>query len=481
MKPTTSAVHAASLTRPQMHSAVGALIGAAAGDALGAPFEFKPAGLYLKTFPTPVLGGTGEMTGGGAFGWAKGEFTDDTQMAIALAEAILAENGEFNPARVWDHFVAWTTRATDIGNTTRRALAGSDYRTAAKKAHDSMGVSGGNGSVMRIAPIGIAGVRWGQEKTQQIAFAQSELTHFDPAAGWSAYIAAEMIRQLILDGSVEGALQHISTQVDDSFRSTFEELFVAPWHPNDWSHKSNGYSIVCLAQAVWAVRTTSSFEDAVVTAVNLGDDADTVAAVTGAIAGALYGIQNIPARWVTYLHGHVAQPGEESKTYYQYDLIALAHQLLGKNDRAKTEHETPVPPTAVHDLGVLASNALGATLASPEMGIVSLCRMEDMLHTHPHRREFYIVDKWGEGDNPDLRTVTEDAVHTIEAFLREGRQVVVHCHGGRSRTGFILKAWYMRRHQVDHQEAEQWIENVWPHYATWNDDFMEFLNNDWSI
>jgi ADP-ribosyl-[dinitrogen reductase] hydrolase len=290
-----------------------------------------------------------------------------------------------------------------------------------------------------------------------------------------------MIRQLILDGSVEGALQHIATQVDDSFRSTFEELFVAPWHPNDWSHKSNGYSIVCLAQAVWAVRTTSSFEDAVVTAVNLGDDADTVAAVTGAIAGALYGIQNIPARWVTYLHGHVAQPGGESKTYYQYDLIALAHQLLGKKERSKTEHETPVPPTPVHDLGVLASNALGATLASPEMGIVSLCRMEDMLHTHPHRREFYIVDKWGEGDNPDLRTVTEDAVHTIEAFLREGREVVVHCHGGRSRTGFILKAWYMRRHQVDHEEAEQWIENVWPHYATWNDDFMEFLDNDWSI
>jgi ADP-ribosyl-[dinitrogen reductase] hydrolase len=162
-------------------------------------------------------------------------------------------------------------------------------------------------------------------------------------------------------------------------------------------------------------------------------------------------------------------------------LIALAHKLLGKKERSKTEHETPVPPTPVHELGVLASNALGATLASPEMGIVSLCRMEDMLHTHPHRREFYIVDKWGEGDNPDLRTVTEDAVHTIEAFLREGREVVVHCHGGRSRTGFILKAWYMRRYQVDHQAAEDWISDVWPHYATWNDDFMEFLNNEWSI
>lgn len=481
MKPTPLAVNAATLTRTQMFSAVGALIGAAAGDALGAPFEFRPAGLYLETFPTPVLGGIGEMTGGGAFGWAQGEFTDDTQMAIALAEAILAENGDFNPKRVWDHFVAWSTQATDIGNTTRRALAGSDYRTAAKDAHDSMGVSGGNGSVMRIAPIGIAGVRWGQEKTKQIAFAQSELTHFDPFAGLSAYIAAEMIRQLILDGNIKDSLKHIATQVDDAQRATFDELFVAPWHPDDWSDKSNGYSILCLAQAVWAVRTTNSFEDAIVAAVNLGDDADTVAAVTGAIAGALYGMQNIPARWVTYLHGHVVQPGGESKTYYQYDLIALAHKLVGKTERSKTQHETPVAPTVVHDLGVRASNALGAKLASPEMAIVSLCRMEDMLHQFPHRREFYIVDKWGDGNNPFLDAVTKDAVDAIDAFLSEGREVVVHCHGGRSRTGFILKAWYMRRYQVDHEQAERWIEEVWPYYVTWNDDFMEFLNNDWSI
>jgi ADP-ribosyl-[dinitrogen reductase] hydrolase len=70
-------------------------------------------------------------------------------------------------------------------------------------------------------------------------------------------------------------------------------------------------------------------------------------------------------------------------------------------------------------------------------------------------------------------------VNTIEAFLREGREVVVHCHGGRSRTGFILKAWYMRHYNVDHYEAELWLEGEWPHYTTWNTDFYDFLSNKW--
>ena len=78
------------LSHAQLQRAVAALLGAAIGDALGAPFEFGPAGKYLEAFPEPVLTGTGEMTGGGAFDWAPGEFTDDTQMAVALAESLVA-------------------------------------------------------------------------------------------------------------------------------------------------------------------------------------------------------------------------------------------------------------------------------------------------------------------------------------------------------------------------------------------------------
>lgn len=476
MNPTTSAVPAASLTRDQVYSAVGALIGAAVGDALGARFEFREAGLYSRVFPAPVLGGIGEMIGGGAFQWRPGEFTDDTQMALALAEALLAEGGDFDPARVWEHFQAWSKDAADIGNTTRASLSLSDHRTASKQAHDRFGVSGGNGSVMRIAPIGIAGVRWGADKTRAVAYGQSLLTHYDPVAGLSAFVAAELIRQLILGATIEGALASIAAQVDDDSRETFEAFFVLPWHPQDWTKTGNGYSIVCLAQAVWAVRSTSSFEAAVTAAVDLGDDADTVAAVTGAIAGALHGIQNIPARWVTYLNGSVTQPGGVSKTYHQHDLVAIAHRLLGMGLKEMSAHEPILEPRRVHSVGVYAANATGAMSASTDMGIISLCRMEDALHGHPYRREFHIVDRWGDGHNPHLGAVLDDAVASIEAFLEEGREVVVHCHGGRSRTGFVLKAWYMRRFNVDHATAEQWLQGQWEHYASWNDDFMAHLD-----
>jgi ADP-ribosyl-[dinitrogen reductase] hydrolase len=105
--------------------------------------------------------------------------------------------------------------------------------------------------------------------------------------------------------------------------------------------------------------------------------------------------------------------------------------------------------------------------------------MEDALRHHPNRREFYIIDQWGEQHNPHLRHVTEEAVDAIDAFLAEGREVVVHCHGGRSRTGFILKAWYMRTFGVKHAEAHTWLKANWPHYVTWNDDFEGFIKHEW--
>ena len=473
-------IDTSTLTHKQKQAAVGALIGAAVGDALGAPFEFKPGGTYKKRFPQAIVGGTGEMIGGGAFGWAPGEFTDDTQMAMALAEAILAEGGEFKPERVWNHFVAWTKQASDIGNTTSASLRGSDYRTAAKLAHERLGYSDSNGSLMRIAPIGIAGVRWGQAKTMYIAKQQSALTHHDMGARWSSAVAADLIRHLILGGTIESAIDPLIRKIQPAYKGIFAAILSDDWNPTDWAEHSNGKAVVCLAQALWAVRTTSSFEDAIVAAVDLGDDADTVAAVAGAIAGAMYGIQQIPARWVTYVHGHVRQPDGSDVVYHQHEIIAIAHRLLGLASRSMTPPESMIPPTQVHDAGIYASNLLGAETVHSEMGIISLCRMEDRLHHHALRREFYIIDEWQDGHNPHLNTVAEDAVNTIEAFLREGREVVVHCHGGRSRTGFILKAWFMRHFNVDHDEAEQWLEEQWPHYTTWNTDFYDFLSNEWS-
>ena len=102
--------------------AIGALVGSAVGDALGAPFEFQRPGLYRATYPSPVLGGIGEMRGGGVFRWKPAEFTDDTQMALALAESLIARNG-FDPADLWQRWRTWAETATDVGVQTRTALA----------------------------------------------------------------------------------------------------------------------------------------------------------------------------------------------------------------------------------------------------------------------------------------------------------------------------------------------------------------------
>lgn len=479
MNITTSPVRHHDLTHRQTQSAIGALIGSAVGDALGAPFEFEPAGRYSARFPEPVLGGRGEMVGGGGFGWAPGEFTDDTQMALAMAESIRLVGG-LDIDRLWTHFYAWKKGATDIGTTTVRALSGSNRWTAAEDAHRLAGFSASNGSLMRVTPVGIVGVRWGRENTVLAAREQSGLTHFDSRAGWSAAIAAEIIRQLILGGEFAGAVASAVEVVDGDLRPDFRRMLGVDWDPALATDGHNGLAMVCLAQAVWAVRHSATYEEAVVKAVDLGDDADTVAAVTGAFAGALHGIQQIPARWVTYLNGKVRQPDGEFRTYSHHDLASLALTLINREPRPMTPPEPIIPITTIDDVGVHACNLLGAETAHPEMGVISLCRMEDRLAHLPYRREFFILDSWGNEQNPHLHAVVTDAVSTMEAFLAEGREVVVHCHGGRSRTGLILKAWYMRRFGVDHEEADSWLAERWPHYATWNDDFFDFLTHEWS-
>ena len=464
------------LTTHQRHRAIGALIGAASGDALGGPFEFLPAGLYDEVFPTRVIGGCGEMVGGGSFGWEPAEFTDDTQMALALAESLI-EDHSFDPQRTWKHFVAWSLKATDIGNTTSTALSNSNYSTAAQLAHERLGQSGSNGSVMRIAPIGIFGVTIGADRTVALAREQSALTHFDETAGWGAAIVAELIRRLIISGDLNDSLNHLLHFVPEPHKAIYEELISVEWNPMLPGFPGNGSARICIAQALWSVRTTTSFEDAITTAINLGDDADTVAAVTGAIGGALYGIQQIPARWTTYLHGYVNQPDGVLREYTVGDLQDIAHRLLGSKSKQETPLEDVISPTSVHDAGIYASNMTGAHEMNPEAGIVSLCRTYGRLTEHPHRREYYIIDN--DGQNSHLHTLVTDAVDAIDAFLREGREVLVHCHGGRSRTGFVLKAWYMRNVDPSHDAAHEWLTDTWPDYATWSADFWVFLEEEW--
>ena len=482
--PATHAIPSRHTTVEQQFRAVGAIVGSAVGDALGAPFEFGMAGEYSRRFPVPVLSGNGEMIGGGGFNWAAGEFTDDTQMALALAESLLAVRG-FDADDLWTRFRAWAHDANDIGINTREVLSHASHQGAAEKGHHATGGrSASNGCVMRIAPVGVLGVSLGRDATVDIAARQAALTHFDPAAAAGAAIVAELIRRIIVTGVFHGAAEKVVAELSGhpelgNAAAKYAPLVSIDFDPHTHVGPGNGSVWTTVAQAVWAVRTTASFEDAMVAVINLGGDTDTVAAVAGAIAGALYGMQRIPVRWVTYVHGLVRQPDGEIREYRTQDLIDVARRLLGRSPSYITPPEAPQGPKLVDPAGVHAANLDGAARAPKDHAVVSMCIPEQRFLRHPNRRTVFMRDEEGDA-NTDLMFVVKDAVDAIRTFIDEGLEVVVHCHGGRSRTGLVLKAWYMAHHGVDHATAHEWLADRWDLYATYNRTFLDFLENDWT-
>jgi len=166
------------------HRVAGALVGSAVGDALGAPFEFGPPGEFSARFPRPARGVHTEMCGGGSLGWEPGQFTDDTQMALLVAES-LAEKGDLDEADIFDRFRSWLDAdPPDVGNQTRAVLgSGRPWHTAAAEHFERSGHAAGNGSLMRTTPAAIFFSRFGSAATTDAARRISALTHGDPAAG----------------------------------------------------------------------------------------------------------------------------------------------------------------------------------------------------------------------------------------------------------------------------------------------------------
>ena len=188
----------------QTQHAIGALVGSAVGDALGAPFEFPGGGLYSKRFPQPVLAGRGELVGGGP--WSPGEFTDDTHMALALAESLLAHEA-FDAANLWSRWRAWADTAKDVGILTRLALSRTAPDGAAAHAHAANGgKSAGNGSLMRNTPVPLFTLRGSLESAIALAQAQSRLTHHDRANDEGVAIHTAMVRAGVLGDDIYAAM-----------------------------------------------------------------------------------------------------------------------------------------------------------------------------------------------------------------------------------------------------------------------------------
>lgn len=319
--------------------AVGAVIGSAVGDALGAPFEFGAAGVFTERFPD----GLGTMCGGG--GWDPGEATDDTQMAVLVGESLLERAGLDLPD-IFDRFRRWAAGGPkDIGLQTEDVLtSGEPWDLAAALHFQINGRAAGNGSLMRATPPAVHFARAGRTPTMDAARRIAALTHGDRAAWEGTAVFHELVRVALDGGDPLAAVPETLAEVHPDHRARWAVVLAPDWHPDD-ATEFNGAVWPCLGTALWALRTTRTYESALAAAVDVGGDTDTVAAVTGGLAGAVYGAGAIPERWTRPLH--VPLPGSGGRVLRAAELASLARKLNG--DEAPAVDSNPwTDPKATH-------------------------------------------------------------------------------------------------------------------------------------
>jgi len=277
----------------------GCLMGLAVGDALGTTLEFKLPGTF-----EPIS----DMVGGGPFNLEAGQWTDDTSMALCLAESLVKKQC-FDAADQMERYVCWhreghlssTGRCFDIGNTIGSALK--EFEEIRKPFCGSTDpYSAGNGSIMRLAPL-------------PMFFASDPLVAIERAAESSftthgAETAVDACRYMagLIVGALNGAPKEellaahycpepgywethpLCSEIDEIAAGSFKEK-------NPPEIKGSGYVVKSLEASLWAICQGNDFKEGALLAVNLGDDADTTGAVYGQIAGAFYGLEGIPEKW----------------------------------------------------------------------------------------------------------------------------------------------------------------------------------------
>jgi ADP-ribosylglycohydrolase len=434
--------------------AAGVLLAAACGDALGVPYEFQPP---LGPDQQP------EMRGGGLGPYAPGEYSDDTQMAVCIAE-VSATGADLRRSdsldRIAANFLRWKREgASDIGAQTRQVLGAVSHlsgaglaaamRDAATDLHRRTGRSAGNGSLMRTAPVALAYL--GQPQAlADAARAVSELTHHDVLAGDACVLWCAGIRRAVIDGTFAGVregLDLLPAQRRDQWSDWLTEAESEP--PGHF--RPNGFVVPAL-QAAWSAITHTDVPDhdpargrfacqhlehALTAAVRAGDDTDTVAAIAGALLGARWGSSAVPLAWQRIVHGW--------PTLRAPDLIRLAVLTAqgGQADptgwpgsaRAPRQPAAPMMLAHPHDPGVILGNLHTDPATAGADAVVSLCRVgcddfDDVAAAN--RVSAWLVDQPGANAHPHF--VVDQAARMVARLRSEGHMVLLHCAAGQSRT-----------------------------------------------
>lgn len=293
----------------QAEQVIGVFFGLAVGDALGVPVEFESREVLRKN---PVV----DMRGFGTYKKPPGTFSDDSSMSFCLAEALTLD---FDLERIAKNFVAWRDKGYwtadgtvfDIGNTTNKAidkiLEGCDPAHSGEKGSDS----NGNGSLMRIAPLLFMFRNQEPELIYTITEKVSAMTHGHLRSIIACVYYLEFAK-LLAEGKNKFMAYHemqleLPTflgriNIDERQITYFDRLFKGDiFNLPEAEIDSTGYVVHTLEASMWCILNTDCYRDAVLRAVNLGEDTDTTAAVTGALAGLIYGVYGIPDEWIQKL------------------------------------------------------------------------------------------------------------------------------------------------------------------------------------
>jgi ADP-ribosyl-[dinitrogen reductase] hydrolase len=487
------------LSTAQLDRAAGVLLGMACGDALGAGYEFGPP----LAVHVPVA-----MTGGGGFEWEPGEWTDDTSMAIAIAE-VSATGADLRSEGARDLIAArwagWAAKAKDVGNQTRAVLfaatraarsrgetepTAGDMTSAAAEHDSAAGRSGGNGSLMRTAPIALAYL----DDPEALALAAREIsamTHHDAEAGEACALWCLAIRHAVLHGTldVRSGLEHLPEDRASVWAARLDEAEAG--QPSRFD--KNGWVVQALQGAWSAINTTMApadkhsgsssagsstggpahFRRTLEAAVRGGRDTDTVAAIAGALVGGLYGASAVPAQWRRPLHGW---PGKQAR-----DLVSLGVMTArgGKPDSAGWPLGARMDYSTYKDSNVLAQHPhddhvwLGGVdtlthLPDGVNAVVSLCRLGRTEVPAPgvaasDHIEVWLIDDTDPAKNPNLDFVLTDAAAAVAALRDEGRTVLLHCVQAQSRTPAVAALYGARLTDRTPTEALANITAVLPH------------------
>lgn len=422
----------------QLDRAVGVLLASAAGDALGVPYEYG----------SRALAGEPQQLGGGLGGIAPGQWSDDTEMACAIATVAATGADLRSPAALDEiaaEFLRWyDADPPDMGKQTRAVLSattpgpdlGARMTAVAAELHARTGRTAGNGSLMRTGPVALAHLG-DRDAIVDAARAVSALTHTDPMAGDACALWCLAIDSAIATGKLD--IRAGLDRVDPQWVALIDAAEAGI--PSDFAR--NNTWVVSALQAAWsALSRTNTLRDALIEAVRAGGDTDTVAAITGSLGGARYGGSAVPFEWRRRLHGW---PGLRAR-----GLVSLAVLTVngGRPDSAGWPIGETVPSNAgastvtyphPDDDGVLLG-AVGALRPGVADAVVSLCRLGanevPLLDVPPEDHiEVWIVDK--DDSNNDIPGAFRDAADAVRTLRAEGKTVLLHCVHAQSRTPLV--------------------------------------------